>query len=135
MSLDSTINKSDNIGAFASSLCLVHCIATPFIFVSSSCAISCGANSPFWWVAIDYLFIAISFFAVYWSAKNTSKEWMRYAFWISWALLLVVIANERLSLVPLTGYAIYIPAIGLVGLHLYNKKYCQCVDTGFCSTT
>ena len=43
------INNSDSIGALASSLCLVHCVATPFIFVVQSCAASCCASAPAWW--------------------------------------------------------------------------------------
>jgi len=28
---------------------------------------------------------------------------------------------------------VYIPAIALVGLHLYNRKYCKCEDDTCCA--
>ena len=37
-------------------LCLVHCIATPFIFITQACTASCCAESPIWWQSIDYVF-------------------------------------------------------------------------------
>ena len=84
-------NRSDIVGAVASSLCFIHCLATPFIFVAQSCSTTCCESSPIWWSGIDYLFLTISFFAVYWSVQTTSKGWMKYALCISWVFLLLII--------------------------------------------
>ncbi|NRB60346.1 MAG: MerC domain-containing protein [Winogradskyella sp.] len=127
-------SNSDFIGAFASGLCLIHCIATPFIFIAQSCSATCCDSAPTWWKAIDFLFIIISFFAVYFSAKESSKYWMKYALYSSWFLLLLVIINERIELLHLPEGSVYIPAIALIGFHLYNKKYCQCNDK-HCTTS
>jgi len=127
-------NNSDFIGAFASGLCLIHCIATPFIFIAQTCSATCCVEAPKWWTAIDILFIGISFFAVYWSAKNSSKSWMVNALWMSWIGLCFVILNEKLQLLSLPESIIYVPAVALVGLHLYNKKYCQCKDENCCAS-
>ena len=126
--------KSDNLGAFASGLCLIHCIATPFIFVAHTCSASCS-GAPTWWSIVDYVFIAVSFLAIYWSVQTTSKDWVKYSLWASWAILLFVIINERLELISLMEQAIYVPALSLITLHLYNQKYCQCTDNGCCTTT
>jgi hypothetical protein len=128
-------NNSDFIGAFASGLCLIHCIATPFIFIAQTCSATCCETAPFWWTAIDFLFIGISFFAVYWSVKNSSISWMKYSLWTSWALLCLVIINERIELLPLPEITIYFPALALVILHIYNRKYCECKDTTCCTST
>jgi len=125
-------NRSDSIGALASGLCLIHCIATPFIFLAQTCSAICCDTAPAWWTSIDFLFIGISFFAVYRSAKNTSKIWMSTTLWISWIALCLVILNEKLALISLPESTIYIPAIALVLLHLYNRKYCQCKDDTCC---
>ena len=71
----STLPKSDIVGALASGLCVVHCIATPFLFVAQSCSVSgcCSEASPTWWSSIDYLFIGITLLAVYYSGKSTGK--------------------------------------------------------------
>ncbi len=127
-------NNSDTIGALASSLCLIHCIATPFIFIAQSCSATCCDSSPLWWQSIDYIFIGVSFFAVYWSAKHSSKSWLKNALWLSWALLSATILNEKFELIHLPESIIYIPAFALVGLHIYNKKYCHCKDNTCCSS-
>ena len=131
MFLNTSIQKSDTLGALASGLCLLHCIATPFIFVAQTCSASC-AGAPLWWSAIDFLFLGISFFAIYWSAKTTTKAWIKSLLWASWGALLLIILNEKAALIPIPSTAIYLPAIGLVVLHVYNLKYCQCQDGEFC---
>ena len=125
--------NSDFVGAFASGLCLIHCIATPFIFIAQT-SVATYSNPPLWWGFIDILFIGISFFAVYWSAINSSRLWMKYALWISWAGLCFIIMNEKIGLLSIPEFSIYIPAIALIGLHIYNKKYCQCKDENCCTS-
>lgn len=125
--------KSDTLGVIASSLCLVHCIATPFIFVVQSYAASHSETAPTWWKLMDYFFLLISFFAVYWSARNTAKTWMKYALWVSWAALLIGILNEKGGWFSWPEITIYFPALGLVFLHVYNKKFCQCNDEDCCT--
>ena len=119
-------SKSDVIGAWASGLCLIHCLATPFLFVAQAGLISHGESHPQWWGILDVVFLSISFIAIWWSSKNTSKQWMRIALWASWLLLCFVVLNEKLAIVPLAEQAIYVPAVGLIFFHLYNRRYCQC---------
>lgn len=118
--------KSDNVGAIASTLCLVHCVATPFIFIAQTSSLTCCSVTPAWWKYIDYFFLIISFFAVYRSTQTTSKNWMKYALGFSWLALFFIIVNEKIAWFPLDEKLIYIPALALILLHLYNKKYCQC---------
>lgn len=120
--------KSDTIGAAASLLCLLHCLATPIIFMAQACTDSCCTDSPTWWNFIDFFFLLISFFAVYRSTQTTSKEYMKYALWISWLVLFVTILNEKAEVFPLPESLTYFAAIALVLLHLYNMKYCNCND-------
>lgn len=125
--------KPDSIGAIASTLCLIHCAATPLIFIVQSCSLACNHGVPIWWKFIDYFFLLISFFAVYRSTQTTTSNWMKPALWFSWVVLFIVIVNEKLAWFPLNEKIIYIPAMALIGLHLYNKKYCQC-NTDKCCT-
>lgn len=117
--------KSDSLGSIASGLCLVHCIITPLIFVIQPISVH-SDSAPIWWKSLDYLFLIVSLLAVYWSAKNTTKDWIKYGLWISWILLTAAILNEKLELFHLGELVVYIPAISLIGLHLYNRKYCSC---------
>ncbi|MCP4440052.1 MAG: MerC domain-containing protein [Aureispira sp.] len=125
--------KSDLFGAAASSLCLIHCLATPFIFVAQSCSASCCTDSPIWWSAIDYMFLVISFLAIYWSVRTTSSQAIKYGLWGSWLLLLAVLLNEKMDWIHLSYGTNYLPAIALISLHLYNKKYCQCAGEECCA--
>ena len=125
--------KPDSIGAIASTLCLIHCIATPFIFIAQSCAVFCFDKIPSWWGSIDYFFLVISFLAVYRSTQTTANYWIKPLLWLSWCALFLIIMNEKIAWFALSEQAIYFPAITLILLHLYNKKYCQC-NTNKCCT-
>ena len=125
--------KSDTWGATASSLCIVHCIATPFLFITQASSVICCEAAPVWWKFMDYFFLIISFFAIYRSTQTTSINWMKTALWLSWVALFIVIINEKLELFTLIAVINYIPAIALMTLHLYNRKYCQCNTTKCCT--
>lgn len=126
-------NRSNTIGILASSLCLVHCIATPFLFVSQLCSQTCCNSSPTYWQLIDYGFLIISFIAVYQSAKNSDSNIIKNMLWISWFALAGVLINEKLQLMALSEFSIYIPAFTLIILPLYNKKYCECHTESCCA--
>ncbi len=125
--------KSDIVGTLASSICLIHCIATPFIFIAQINSATCCSAPPTWWKLMDFLFLIISFFAIYWSTKTTTIKWIKPLLWLNWLALLAVILNEKLELFPLSEAVIYVPAITLIILHLYNRKYCKC-NTDKCCT-
>lgn len=126
--------KADSVGIIASSICLIHCIATPFIFIAKACssAAACCIDAPLWWQLIDYLFIVISFLAIYYSTQHTPKPWVRNVMWICWALLFIAILNESFSLTFHSEFFIYLPAFGIIGMHFYNMKYCNCEDDTSC---
>jgi len=125
--------RSDLLGSVASTLCLIHCLATPFLFAAHAGHVHGHHEHPAWWGALDIMFIAISCAAVYWSARNSSRRWMKYALWISWVLLAFVILNEKFGWIHLVEEAIYFPSLLLVGFHLYNRKYCKCSNDDCCA--
>ncbi|TCI94769.1 MerC domain-containing protein [Tenacibaculum sp. M341] len=118
--------KSDALGMFASTLCLLHCIATPFLFLVHASASCCSVGVPTWWKLVDYCFLIISGLAVYYSIQTTTSNNIKQALWVSWFLLFLVIMNENLKIFHIPEFFNYIPAIVLVVLHLYNQRYCQC---------
>ncbi len=83
MQLKSIIYKPDAIGSAASTLCLIHCLATPFIFITQACTMSCCADAPTWWQSLDYLFIVISFFAIFRATQTSTNKFIKIALWIS----------------------------------------------------
>lgn len=96
---DKNLNP-DVIGALASSLCLVHCLLTPVLFIVKACTSSapCCADGPIWWQIIDYVFIIISFVAIFYATKNSTVKWIQFALWSNWLLLLILIVSESLGL-------------------------------------
>lgn len=124
--------KSDAIGALASGLCMIHCLATPFFFIASACSASCCNTAPLWWQWMDYFFLFISFFAIIQATRATKNEWVTYGLWTSWVALFLMIFNIKFGWVTLAENLKFIPAFTLVGLHLYNMRYCQCDKNECC---
>ena len=130
------IPQSDVLGAVASGLCALHCIATPFLFFAQSCSANgCCGSSPTWWSSIDYIFIGITFFAVYQSGINSSKPWLKYALFTIWTLLSLLVLNGKFGVLNIPEWWKYIMAGGLIGLHMYSLKYCQCAEDSCCIHT
>ena len=127
------INNSDSIGALASTLCLIHCLITPLIFVVQSCAASCCASAPAWWMYFDYFFLAISFFAIHRSSKTTQSKFIKYSLRSFWVLLFCLIVNESIEVLLINKNVMYFVAITLSFLHIYNLKYCQCNNNKCCT--
>ena len=137
LSLEKLINEnlninSDAIGAFASGLCMLHCLATPIFFIASACSSTCCTNAPLWWQWMDYLFLAVSFFAIYHTSRSTAKVWVIQGLWVNWAILFFFIINVNLGWFQLAENLKFIPAFALVFLHMYNLRYCQCSSNECC---
>ena len=124
--------KPDIFGAVVSSLCMLHCLVTPFLFVSNLYTSTGNETIPFWWKDLDFLFLAISFIAIYRSTQTTSKNFMKYALWIGWVVLFSLILNEKLAWLTIPGLLNYVAAICLSSFHIYNLKYCQCDNENCC---
>lgn len=133
MNANNMTSKSDLIGIIASALCFLHCLATPLLFVAHAGFTITEESHPWWWGTLDILFLAISFFAVYWSTANTAKRWIKYGFWSLWIILTLIIVNEKWEIGHLAEEVIYLPTLGLVFLHFYNRRYCQCEDEHCCA--
>lgn len=124
---------SDVVGAVASGLCVLHCIATPFLFIAQTCSVTgCCESSPAWWSAIDYVFVVVTFFAVYHSSKNTGKAWLKYALFGSWVVLSLLVVNEKFDFLHLSEWWKYLAAFLLIALHIYNLKFCNCKEDACC---
>ena len=130
--LNISLPKSDAIGAMSSSLCMIHCIATPFFFFAATGTASCCSATPEWWQWLDYMFLFISFFAVRQSTKNTDYKLIKYGLWISWIGLFILVFNVKFQWFFISENSKFIPAFSLVGLHLYNLRYCKCEDKECC---
>lgn len=126
---------SDVLGSSASTLCLIHCIATPFLFFTQATSASFGshAHAPLWWNLIDVILLLVSLTAVYWTSKNTTRNWIKYGLFANWLALAILIVMERFHFLHISEWLIYLPAIGLIILHEYNRRYCSCKGDSCCT--
>ncbi|MDC3301222.1 MerC domain-containing protein [Flavobacteriaceae bacterium] len=121
-----SLRKPDTIGAIVSTLCVVHCLLTPLLFVAQSYTATHSHEAPFWWKNLDYLFILISVIAVYESTKKSTNKLIKAGLWMSWIMLFLLILNEKLVWIELDEIITYSVALTLSILHIYNLNYCQC---------
>ena len=126
------IKHSDYVGASASGLCLMHCIATPILFLSQASLISISNEMLFLWQSLNFLFLAISFIAIYYSVKNSSNSYVKILLFLSWLTLSSLILIELFEILSIAEFYTYIAAISLSILHIYNLNYCQCEDDSCC---
>lgn len=113
----------DSLGILSSALCMIHCIGTPFLFIAKACSTTCCSEAPLWWLIIDYIFLIISFFAIYSTTKNKIEGWLKIFFWITWIVLLIATMDHSFNILLTPKYFIYIPALTVVALHFYKLKY------------
>jgi len=117
--------NADKLGIVSSSLCLIHCIVTPFLFLAKTSSLTSFTDEPVWWHFIDYLFLIVSFIAIKQATKKSTKNWLTIVFWSVWVLLLLAIINETFEIIMLSELFTYIPAIIIIILHFYNHRYCK----------
>ena len=122
----------DTIGMFAGILCTIHCLATPLLFIAKACSTTCCSDAPAWWIMIDYLFLLISFIAIYFISKSLTIKWLKISFWISWIILLFTILDHSFGIFILPQNFIYIPSALIISLHFYNLKFCKCKTDTCC---
>tara|TARA_B100000900_G_C20580956_1_gene717527 strand:- start:503 stop:898 length:396 start_codon:yes stop_codon:yes gene_type:complete len=125
------IKNSDAIGSIAGILCIIHCIITPLLFLIN--AELATKQTLFALQLIGYVFLIISFFAVYRSALNTTNKTVKVLFFFFWGALLFLILNESFGAFRIAETFTFISAFSLSALHIYNLKYCQCKDETCCT--
>ena len=118
-------NHSDILGAAASGLCTIHCIVTPFLFVATPLMEETaqghvhGSNI---WEALNYIFLVLSFIAVWHSTRHSDLPIIKWVLWISWLTLALGLLTDQMGL-PSGRWLMYIGSISLIVAHLYNFFY------------
>ena len=128
------IKNSDRIGVVSSGLCMLHCFATPFLFLSQSSLIFISVDFTLTWFILNYVFLFISFIAIYHSVKNSTNRFIRIFLYLFWVVLSGLIINESLEIFSIPEAATYFSASSLICLHIYNLRYCRCDDEDCCAS-
>jgi len=128
---------SNLLGAAASGLCAVHCAITPLVFAAKPILEHAAGEhghahgSPLW-AAFDYIFLVLSFVAVYYSVRHSNHRSLKWVLWVSWVVFAVGILFEAFHL-PYGHWLMYGGSIALVVGHLVNYRYCRAYGGEECS--
>ncbi|MEZ0484882.1 MerC domain-containing protein [Fibrella aquatica] len=113
-------SKADYIGITGSVLCIIHCLITPILVMTSTLLNHDSLRIGF--LSLDYLFIAINIVAVWSATRHTSRP-IRLALWSLLTLFATGLLLEDLD--PRFEYMAYAASLGLVISHLANIRYCR----------
>ncbi len=107
----------DQIGVLSSLLCLLHCLATPFLLVGLA------QTTHLHLFGLEFVFLAVSFWAMVQALKASRTKLMSFAFIISYLLLIVgfLLAHYEVFF----PYLMHVASLLLVALHYFNLKTCS----------
>ena len=128
-----SLKNSDNIGILSSTLCFIHCLATPIIYITYTGLFNQIEYLSLSWKGINLVFVIFSLIAVNRSTKKTTSKIIKPIFWISWSLLFFVLLNEEVKFFELPELVSYVSALNLAGIHIYNLNFCGCKDGNCCT--
>jgi hypothetical protein len=113
-------HRADYLGITGSVLCIIHCLITPVLVITSTLLNHDALRVGF--LSLDYLFIGINIVAV-WSASRHASRLIRLALWGFLSLFAVGLLLEDLH--ESFEYLAYAASAGLVAGHLLNIRYCR----------
>ena len=90
-------------------------------------------EATFLWNSLNYIFIIVSFTAVYKSVLNSSNSIIKSILFTSWFTLTILILNEQFEILHLQEVYTYLSASILCVTHFYNLKNCRCDNDDCCS--
>lgn len=118
MKADVVERKADYIGITGSILCIIHCLITPVLLMTSS--LMTDHNLRIGYLSLDYVFVAVNIAAVYFATRHFTLPLIRTGLWFFLALFSVSILLEDVN--PLFEYLGYASSLGLVTMHLLNIR-------------
>ena len=125
--------NSDHVGITNGTLCAIHCMFSPFFYVYQASISSNNFEATFLWNSLNYIFIIISFTAVYKSVLNSSNSIIKSILFTSWFTLTILILNEQFEILHLQEVYTYLSASILCVTHFYNLKNCRCDNDDCCN--
>lgn len=118
MKTDIFSRKADYIGITGSVLCIIHCLITPILLMST--ALVQDEHLRIGYLSLDYLFIGINILAVYFATRHYALPAVKKALWSFLALFAAAIILEDVNRV--FTYVAYVASAGLVITHLINIR-------------
>ena len=118
MKPDFLSRKADVIGITGSVLCIIHCMVTPVLLMTTAAFQDSTLRIGF--LSLDYVFISINIVAVYFATRHHTSPVIRKALWSFMSLFTIALLLEDVD--PIFRYASYVASAGLVITHLINIR-------------
>jgi hypothetical protein len=119
MKFDFLTRKADYVGITGSVLCLIHCIATPMLLMSSR-LLQTNDHLRIGYLSLDYVFIAVNIAAVYFATRHYASVTVRRSLWGFLSLFTASVLLEDVN--ELFEYISYVASAGLMLTHLVNIR-------------
>jgi len=109
------ISWSDFIGILSSSLCLIHCLATPILITVGIGFLDNHLTT--------YFFLVISFLSIYKATQNCKKPKISFLLWGSFfGFLFSTLLHQYFEWLHTLSYLF---AIAIIYGHILNIKHCK----------
>ena len=118
MKPDSLSRKADYIGITGSVLCIIHCLITPILLVTSSALQHSALRIGY--LSLDYVFIGVNIIAVYFATRHYAPLSIKRSLWGFLTLFSIALLLEDTA--PVFQYIAYAASAGLVITHLLNIR-------------
>jgi hypothetical protein len=118
MKIDSLSRKADYIGITGSVLCVIHCLITPVLLLTTSFLQDSTLRVGY--LSLDYVFIGVNIVAVYFATRHYAPPVIKRSLWGFLILFAVALLLEETA--PIFEYIAYIASAGLVITHLLNIR-------------
>jgi hypothetical protein len=118
MKTDFLSRKADYIGITGSVLCLIHCLITPVLMMTT--ALMHDEHLRIGFLSLDYVFIGVNIVAVYAATKGHVSLGIKRALWGFLTLFATGILFEDVN--PVFELIGYVASAGLVMTHLVNIR-------------
>ena len=118
MKTDSLSRKADYIGITGSVLCIIHCMVTPVLLLTTS--LLQDSTFRIGYLSLDYIFIGVNIVAVYLATRHHAPVRIKWSLWGFLFLFSLALLLENRA--PVFTYIAYIGSAGLVISHLLNIR-------------
>lgn len=118
MKTDRLSRKADYIGITGSVLCIIHCLITPVLLMTTT--LIQDEQLRIGYLSLDYVFIGVNIIAVYLATRHYAPPIIKKGLWGFLSLFTIALLLEDVA--PAFEYLAYAASAGLVISHLLNIR-------------
>ncbi|GAB4040379.1 MerC domain-containing protein [Spirosoma gilvum] len=118
MKTDILSRKADYIGITGSVLCIIHCMITPIMLLTTSLMQNSTLRVSY--LSLDYVFIGVNIVAVYFATRHYAPPVIKWGLWSFLSLFSIALLLEETA--PVFEYIAYLASAGLVITHFLNIR-------------